>query len=301
MKKQLIGFTFMAALLCSAQICASELNPIHIDGYEIKFPDRWIVEQVYIPGEEVGDTYTATAIYSDAYATITIADMDAGVPITAEYLMEDIDEFIIGFSSDLESFVCGVPSSYEKGEVDGVLVPFTTIIDGVPMDAQTILFPGLTENHCIMIIYMKSNDTFRLDDDFNSIMYSIKKPVEDFSFEDLDFEFYEDMPNDETGTWSLAFTTTTHPVKDYIKDYYETYVKPDDTTHIIINRTLNTTTFLGGLNHKVGYFDMYEYEYAEGDESDPKQCPGGELIEEYEVMRDTWEVLYADDYWGTDE
>jgi hypothetical protein len=118
-------------------------------------------------------------------------------------------------------------------------------------------------------------------------------------FDDLNLLFHDHMDNDVTGKWRVTITSTPHPVSDYIEYYYKTYVKPDDTVHVIVNFTLKTTTLIRNINAGFPYFEIATYEYVDGDERDAKQCPGGISYGSQIVFTDTWEVQNWDEYWDS--
>lgn len=301
----LIGMTF----LCPISIMAaesSEVRQIEIGGYDISFPEDWIekADSITLDGGDV-ESYYVTKIYNDTTGILDLsalkldsdqlsaeAVLQVGKQMENDYLSQMFDPFAIESSEP-----------YEVEDTTGLMIKFTGKIGDNEFVGRDLVFAGMGEHRYMRFIFVESpKDSVALGAEYWKILDSIKvHPVIEPPFDDLNILFYNHMNNDVTGEWRVALTSTPHPVRDYIEYYYKTYVKPEDAVHVIVNFTLKTTTLIRGINSYIPYFEIATYEYADGDEHDAKQCPGGMSYGSDIVFTDTWEVMDWDEYWDAIE
>ena len=93
--------------------------------------------------------------------------------------------------------------------------------------------------------------------------------------EKLQVCFYPSVPNDKTGRWRLATTSTTTPIVGYALNYYKDYFKSDDEIHGIVNKELDQTY---SLSIVAGQLYVVTHKYLEGEEKDASLLFGGDVI-----------------------
>lgn len=108
--------------------------------------------------------------------------------------------------------------------------------------------------------------------------------------EKLQVCFYSSVPNDKTGKWRLATTSTTMPIVSYALNYYKDYFKSDDEIHGIINKELNQTY---SLSMVAGQLLVVTHQYLEGEEKDAALLFGGDVISQIYIDPNTGVVTIA--------
>ena len=108
--------------------------------------------------------------------------------------------------------------------------------------------------------------------------------------EKLQVCFYPSVPNDKTGRWRLATTSTTTPIVGYALNYYKDYFKSDDEIHGIVNKELDQTY---SLSIVAGQLYVVTHKYLEGEEKDASLLFGGDVISQIYIDPDTGIVTVA--------
>ena len=108
--------------------------------------------------------------------------------------------------------------------------------------------------------------------------------------EKLQICFYPSVPNDKTGRWRLATTSTTTPIVSYALNYYKDYFKSDDEIHGIVNKELDQTY---SLSIVAGQLYVVTHKYIEGEEKDASLLFGGDVISQIYIDPATGVVTVA--------
>ena len=295
------------ALLCPITAMASEpeeTRQIEIAGYDITFPGDWVesTEGVTL-GDNDMESYGVQKEHNSISGSMNILaykmDSDEFGEETVLQNGETAETKFLGqmFSPlEIESV-----EPYDVADTTGLMLKFNGKIEGEVFVGHELVFASESENRYIRFLFVESPEkSVPMETEYWDVLDSIEvHPVVEPPFDDLHILFYDHMENDVTGEWRVALTSTPHPVSDYIEYYYKTYVKPDDMVHVIVNFTLKTTTLLRSINTGFPYFEIATYEYADGDEHDAKQCPGGISYGSQIAFTDTWEVQDWDEYWAS--
>lgn len=86
--------------------------------------------------------------------------------------------------------------------------------------------------------------------------------------------------NDVTGNWRLSRVASFFNIEEYAVDYYNTYFEDDKEVHVIVNYSLNTTTFI--IRPAA---DLYVtiHDRVENEEFDAKEAGSGMVLAEYSI------------------
>lgn len=94
------------------------------------------------------------------------------------------------------------------------------------------------------------------------------------------FSFQDSVPNDKTGNWRLATTSTSYDLKKYALNYYKSYFQNDKEIHAIVNKSQNITASLSILSDQL-YIVVHKY--IDGEENDAAILFSGDVIKEFAI------------------
>ncbi|MBS6118100.1 MAG: peptidoglycan-binding protein [Clostridiales bacterium] len=103
----------------------------------------------------------------------------------------------------------------------------------------------------------------------------------------VSISFSSSVPNDVTGKWRLATTSSEADVTSYALNYYKAYFKSDDEIHGIVNKSNGTTCSLSVVGNLLS---VVVHKYVEGEENDAKMLFAGDVIAEYFIDIETGEI-----------
>ena len=92
--------------------------------------------------------------------------------------------------------------------------------------------------------------------------------------------FQDSVPNDKTGNWRLATTSTSYDLKTYALNYYKSYFQNDKEIHAIVNKSQNITASLSILSDQL-YIVVHKY--IDGEENDAAILFSGDVIKEFAI------------------
>lgn len=111
--------------------------------------------------------------------------------------------------------------------------------------------------------------------------------VSDKNIDDMNIHFSKSVPNDKTGKWRIATTSTSADFPLYARSYVEKYFKSNDEVHIVVNFATNTTTVINNFGPMV---DITIHEYVKGEEHDAAKIGGGMVYSQYWVYLDNGDI-----------